>query len=108
MGYRYVSNHFSNKEGFITGGNTYGPGFTIGWQNGPLLDDKGKIQQQNGAFVEDVISACMDRLRAFQNSKFRCCENQEAMEHLNKVLNALENRTNRRKKEGVDRDWETC
>jgi hypothetical protein len=31
-----IANHFSDADGNPAGGTTFGQGFCIGWQNGPL------------------------------------------------------------------------
>ena len=83
------------------GGVAYGNGFAISWQNGPLgpADDRDK---PNGAFVEDVIFACLNRITAYQNSKFSCDENELAMGLLADALVALDSRTKDREKRGVE------
>ena len=45
-----TSNHFSDGNGNPAGGTTYGNGFAIGWQNGPLGRGPDRIEP-NGAFV---------------------------------------------------------
>lgn len=84
-----------------TGGVTTGKGFTISWQNGPL--GRGTERREpNGAFVEDVIAAAADRLEHYQNSKFKCSENEEALRHLHLALEALNFRTKHREARQVE------
>ena len=59
------------------GGTTFGPGFSIGWQNGPLGRNVTR-KPQNGAFVEDIIQAVIGRIQFYQDSKFNCADNAEA------------------------------
>ncbi len=101
---RITSNHFCDKEHRPTGGTTFGPGFTIGWQNGPLGRGSDRIEQ-NGAFVEDVILAALDRIEHYQNSPFECTENEHAIAHLKAALDALALRTRVREKRGVEGTW---
>jgi len=91
----FKSEHFNDAEGRPAGGTTIGHGFTIGWQNGPLGrgDDR---KEPNGAFVEDVIAAAKDRIDYYQASGFACGENQQAIDHLQQALDALNSRTARR------------
>lgn len=113
----YTSDHRNDQDGNPAGGCTFGTGFTISWQNGPLgrhADECLEMEpphdcaegctrrDPNGAFVEDVIDACMDRLAYYQNSRFACRENQDAMDHLLAALDALDDRTSRREKRGVE------
>ena len=91
--------HFIDANG-PAGGTSYGIGFAISWQNGPL--GRGEERRApNGAFVEDLISAVIGRLYFYQNVK-RCEENSEALVYLHKALDALQRRTARREAEGVE------
>jgi len=83
------SEHFTDSEGRPAGGTTYGTGFAIGWQHGPIVRDRGI----NGASVEDVIRAAMDRLRFFQNGPFECRYNANALIYLQRALFELDDRT---------------
>ena len=59
------------------GGVSTGRGFTISWQNGPL--GRGNTRQEpNGAFVEDVIQAVIERIEFYQHH-FPCQENEDAL-----------------------------
>jgi hypothetical protein len=95
------SHHFVDDNGRPAGGVTYGRGFTIAWQNGPLgIGEERK--EPNGAFVEDIIKAARDRLEFYKGGKFACDENEDAIEHLNLALESLDARTNRRVSAGVE------
>ena len=77
------------------GGVSYGEGFCISWQRGPL-----KEAGRNGAFLIDVLGACRSQLQHYQSGKFACDENQSALEHLDQAILNLESRLNRREQEG--------
>jgi hypothetical protein len=97
----YIANNRSNESGAPTGGSVVGTGFTIVWQDGPLGRDGDRVQP-NGAFIEDVIGACSERLEYFQNSRFACPENEKAVMHLHAALTALEDRTRNREVRKVE------
>ena len=69
-----VGNHCRDRNGNPTGGTTSGKGISIDWQTGPLKID-GIRYKPNGAFVEGVIMAALNRLEFYQDSKFNCREN---------------------------------
>lgn len=114
-----TSNHFNDANGNPAGGITYGHGFTIAWQNGPLgrctclpVTSIGGFEHakglcahsynRNGAFVEDIISAAIDRIEYYERSQFACEENAQALLHLRDAKDALESRTSRRVAAGVE------
>lgn len=53
------SNQFSDEEENPTGGYSHGVGFAIIWQDGPVDPENGP----NGATVEAVLTAVIDRLK---------------------------------------------
>ena len=77
------------------GGVSYGIGFTIAWQRGSLVE-----QGRNGAFLTDVLEACLDELE-HKDSLAPCEENTEAIDLLESCLNSLRDRIERRKKAGI-------
>jgi hypothetical protein len=83
------------------GGETEGTGIKIRWQRGPLGRGEEK-QDPNGAFVEGVIQAAIDRLQHYQAGKFRCNENGRAIMHLERALEELDNRTAEREGRQVE------
>lgn len=100
-----TANHFDDTYGNPAGGITYGHGFTIAWQNGPIIRDDDPVavaRPRNGAFVEDIIKAAIDRLEYYQSSRFACGENAEALAHLRGAKRELESRTSRRELAGVE------
>lgn len=96
-----TSNHFFDENGKPAGGTTFGNGFAIGWQNGPLGRGEARTGP-NGAFVEDVIDAALDRIDWYQQSGFACDENAEAISHLRSALEVLDKRTKAREARGVE------
>jgi len=92
---------FTDENGNTDGGVTQDVGFTISWQRGPLRVGE-ELIPQNGAFVEDVIQAALDRLVYYQTTKFKCSENQHAITSLRDALAFLKSRTTRRKEEGFE------
>lgn len=95
------SSHFDDLNGNPAGGTTFGNGFSIGWQNGPLGRGQDR-QEPNGAFVEDVILAAKDRLEYYQRSKFACDSNAEAIEMLALAVAVLNQRTAERESRNVE------
>ena len=88
-------------RGNPSGGNAFGLGIMITWQNGPL--GKGTERKEpNGAFVETVIAIAKKRLEFYQNGKFSCTENAEAIRHLQLALEVLDSRTKKREDRGVE------
>lgn len=90
------------EGGNPTGGQTIMANSIINWQDGILVDGV-----KNGAFVEDVITAAIERLGYFQDSKFECQENADAIASLQEALSALESRTKARVDQGVENTYET-
>lgn len=86
------SEHWNDADGNPAGGSTFGNGFAISWQNGPLGRDDDR-KEPNGAFVEDIIKAAIDRLEHYQDSRFRCTANDQAIANLDAALIAMEART---------------
>jgi len=93
--------NWSDSNNNPAGGVVFGPGFTISWQNGPL--GRGSERKEpNGAFVENIIKAAATRIEYYQNSKFACEENAQALDHLNAALWILNNRTKDREARQVE------
>lgn len=97
----FTSSQFKDGGGRPEGGHTFGVGFAIAWQRGPLGRGEGRIPP-NGAFVEDIIAAAADRIAFYQDSEFACQENADALEHLNKALAILDERTKAREAQRVE------
>lgn len=97
----FNSHQFSDADGNPEGGVTFGRGFTISWQRGPL--GRGTERKEpNGAFVEDVIAAARDRLEFYQGSKFASSYNAYAIARLTEALEALAMRTQSREARQVE------
>lgn len=101
MRQQIIGKHFDDANGNPAGGTTTGPGLSISWQNGPLAID-GVRREPNGAFVEGVIAAALDRLQYYQASKFRCRENALAITKLEEALHWLDHRTRDREARSVE------
>lgn len=75
----------------------------VQWQDGPRGKQKdGTLGPSNGAFVEDVIWAAIQRLEFFQNSKYSHQANADAIHHLDAALGALGSRRTERAERGVE------
>lgn len=90
-----------DDAGNPTGGSVDGIGLDIEWQDGPLGTGEDR-KLPNGAFVETVIAAIVQRLEFFQESKFACDENQMAIDNLKQALEWLDQRTRQREKMGLE------
>lgn len=100
----FHSHHFTDPGGLPSGGHTYGTGFSIAWQSGPLGRGATRVEP-NGSFVEDVIGAALDRIEFYQSTcggKFACDENLAAICHLEAALKMLDARTQRREESGIE------
>ena len=101
----FKSEHWKDANGNPAGGCTYGTGFSVSWQNGPLKQPAliGHFYQDpNGAFVEDVLKAVEDRLSFYQTTKFVCEENTLALQCIKQALKHLESRTKDRESRHVE------
>lgn len=102
VGFKSYHKSSDTPEGkVVSGGTAHGNGFFIAWQDGPLGRDEDRVAP-NGAFVEDIIDVCRDRLMAFQSSRLACPENQAAINALSAALAVLEDRTKAREDRGVE------
>jgi len=91
----------NDENGNPAGGRVSGVGIEIEWQNGPLGRGVDR-QEPNGAFVEGVITAAIQRIAYYQNSKFNCRENAIALTHLETALLWLNKRTADREARNVE------
>ena len=96
------SQHFNDENDNPAGGTTEAIGLSIRWQNGPIPRNTRSIPTPNGAFVETVIRAALDRLQYYQKSKFNCRENSLAITKLEEALLWLGHRTANREARGVE------
>lgn len=99
----HAENRTNGLTGLPAGGYVRAVGLRINWQAGPLRGERGG--HENGASVETVIAAAMQRIEWYQtvaDGRFSCAENAEAIAHLASALDALERRTARRTDAGVE------
>ncbi len=95
-----AENHL-DANGNPAGGRVSGTGLSIEWQNGPLGRDADRIAP-NGAFVETVIAAALQRIQHYQDGKFKCRENALAITKLEEALMWLNSRTKNREMRKVE------
>lgn len=69
----------------------------ISFQNGPI-----KEAGVNGISGEALLAIVIDRQRCFQAGPYASADNQEALEHLEAALAALQRRTRQRLARGVE------
>ena len=107
--------NFDDENGNPAGGFVKGEGLSIHWQNGPLGRctcnqvpghtphlEGCERQEPNGAFVETVIDAAIQRIAYYNAGKFRCRENSLALTHLEEALHWLNHRTAAREARQVE------
>lgn len=97
----FTANNFSDDDGIPAGGYVESTGLRIDWQNGPLGRGSDR-QNPNGAFVETVIAAALQRIQYYNGTKFRCRENSLAITHLEEALHWLQARTAAREARAVE------
>lgn len=90
-----------NSEGKSAGGYVEGVGLRIDWQDGPLGRGENRLEP-NGAFVETVIAAAVQRIEFYQSGEFKCRENAIAITKLEEALLWLNYRAQKREQRGVE------
>ena len=98
---RFTAENYLDENGNPAGGYASGIGMSITWQNGPL----GRGEERavpNGAFVETVIAAAVQRIEYYNSTQFRCRENSLAITHLEEALHWLNHRTAAREARDVE------
>ena len=98
---KFEAENTNDQAGNPAGGTVRGIGLSIDWQNGPLGRGDERIAP-NGAFVETVIAAALQRIEYYQASKFACMENEMAATHLRSALSFLHYRTAQRERREVE------
>jgi hypothetical protein len=93
--------NYNDPDGNPAGGYVVGTGLRIDWQDG-ALGRGAERQQPNGAFVETVIAAALQRIQYYQSSKFACRENALAITKLEEALHWLNHRTQQREQRNVE------
>jgi len=101
MQQKFTAENHLDDEGRPAGGFVEATGLRIDWQNGPLGRGEDRIEP-NGAFVETVIAAAVQRIEHYQSGQFRCRENAIAITKLEEALHWLNARTNRREAADVE------
>jgi hypothetical protein len=96
----FVATNEMDADDNPTGGEVRSQGVIIDWQNGPRGQADGSLAEPNGAFVEDIIYAAMQRLAFFEQSKYSHPANVDAISHLRGALDALESRSTERAESG--------
>lgn len=75
-----------------------GDHYLIVFQNGPRAENG-----INGCLMEDVIrEVLIPRLEGYQKGAYPCAENAMALDHLKSALFALDERTAKRRAQGVE------
>ena len=97
----YTARNEVDPQGNPAGGWAEAMGLRVRWQDGPL-GRGGERFEPNGAFVETLIDVAKQRIEFYQRSDFACGENAEAIALLEAALAALESRTQRRERLGVE------
>ena len=98
-GERIEINNQTDFNDLPRGGQAYGMGFSIHWQDGPINRETGG--KPNGAFVEDVLEALISRLRFFQGGPMHCPENELALQSLANAQDHLVGRRALREEQGL-------
>ena len=98
---KFKADNWNDPDGNPAGGAVRGVGLDINWQNGPLGRDE-KRTEPNGAFVETVIAATIQRIEYYQSGKFKCRENALAITKLEEALHWLNHRTQAREARQVE------
>lgn len=96
-----VSDMKKDEKGNPTGGTSKGLGVDIHWQDGPLGTGADR-KEPNGAFVEGVLSAALQRLYFYQETGFACRENSIAITKIEEALHWMGHRTANRMFRGVE------
>jgi hypothetical protein len=100
---RFEATNELDDQGRPAGGTVRGVGLSIDWQKGPLREQgSDEPAEPNGAFVETVIAAAIQRIEHYQEGQFACDENAKALMHLRLALEACHRRTARRTSQGVE------
>lgn len=93
----------TNGTGDPTGGSVEGMGVLIAWQDGPL--GRGDEEKEpNGAFVEDVLVAALQRIEFYQEAaggRYACRQNALAITRIQEALFWCRDRREDREIRGV-------
>lgn len=97
----HFEEHWCDADGNPAGGVSSGRGFVCSWQNGPLGRGNDR-REPNGCFVEDVIQAVIGRIEFYQQSRFACQDNEDALSFLRATADVLDHRTRDREARQVE------
>jgi hypothetical protein len=82
--------NFTDGEENPDGGHTEGCGLSIRWQRGALdFDDD---VPWNGCFMVTLLESAQRRLEYYQETKFKCDDNEEALGHIKSAIKVLNRR----------------
>lgn len=104
MQQEFKAENWLDNDGNPSGGFVKATGLEIEWQRG-VLNRGAKRKRPNGAFVETVIAAALQRIEYYQEAsggRFKCRENAKAIDKLKSALMWLEIRTQDREERGVE------
>jgi len=90
-----------DAEGNPAGGIVTAKGIEIEWQSEPLGRGTNR-KEPNGAFVEGVLQAALQRLYFYQEGKFKCRENAIAITKIEEALMWCNKRTQDREVREVE------
>lgn len=90
--------NFTDNKGNPAGGYAKATGMDLRWQAGPAKT----IDEVNGTFVETVLEAVATRLEFYQNSRFWCEENEDALHLVRAAIVRQRDRTRKRVEQGVE------
>ena len=100
--------NYEDEDGNQHGGDIAGRGFSIDWQNGPLVDPETRERlEPNGAFMEDVLLAVKLRMVHLNAGKFQCRENALAITKIEEAMHWMQHRTSERQNLGIEGTHET-
>ena len=88
-------------DGVPASGEANGTGFRIVWQPRPLGRGENRAPAE-GAFIEDLMLALLQRLQFYQDSPFACEENADSIALLRASLERQYGRTRRREARGIE------
>lgn len=91
-----IHRNWVDANGNPAGATSSGVGFVIAWQRGDT-----EKEGRNGAYLIEVMEACLHQMQFYQTTKFACRENEIAIAKQQEAINILKLRIERREAEGV-------
>ena len=84
----------------LDGGYAYATGFAINWQRGRLFNNKsGEEVGRNGALIDEVLWACLQRLKFYRNCGYADENDMEALRHVRSAVKMLDDARDRNPQE---------